>query len=422
MTRGGQDDDAFSITAPVPTQDPKALQEYLSIDPDLQEDGLPRPYRLISQMVKQVLEEVGEEIHVIESRKRSVEFEYHVKQAPEPMVTRLPDDEPVICSGQDKVNPETLFLGFASGTLRAIQLGNNLGSVSEFTPFPLEPKEDAGEEEEPSPTAEPVRGVAASSRACYIPFDLKPSPRPPPTSVLIWSESSAGTFVFERKSNVGRLEKLCNIQVPMPEVNEDEDPPTILSGSILGAEGLNWVVLLTDKVYVYACPLPKPPHEEEREMPLSERVIEEVDEENEDEAQEALEPEKFEPFEISVPLFAIDFYSVGAPLVSLLEVFSTSTSLLLQHPESSMLMLYELLPSALQWPSSRPEELQLDDMLALPACSPGTVTQPSETAATTCRREWDLPSYPTTIARQQDCACSRSVAMMARSSSFHRRR
>jgi hypothetical protein len=37
-------------------------------------------------------------------------------------------------------------------------------------------------------------------------------------------------------------------------------------------------------------------------------------------------------------------------------------------------------------------------MLALPACSPGTVTQPSETAATTCRREWDLPSYPTTVA------------------------
>ena len=32
-------------------------------------------YRLISELVTQVLEEVGEEIHVIESRKRSVEFE-----------------------------------------------------------------------------------------------------------------------------------------------------------------------------------------------------------------------------------------------------------------------------------------------------------------------------------------------------------
>merc|ERR1719235_2384783 len=99
-------------------------------------------------MVKQVLEEVGEEIHVIESRKRSVEFEYHVKQAPEPMVQRLPADEPVICSGQDKVNPRTLFLGFASGVLRAIHLGDPLGSVSEFTPFPLPDEEAADEEEE----------------------------------------------------------------------------------------------------------------------------------------------------------------------------------------------------------------------------------------------------------------------------------
>ena len=30
--------------AQVQTHDPKALAEYLSIDPDLQEDGLPRPY------------------------------------------------------------------------------------------------------------------------------------------------------------------------------------------------------------------------------------------------------------------------------------------------------------------------------------------------------------------------------------------
>merc|ERR1719428_1771751 len=193
-------------------------------------------------MVKQVLEEVGEEIHVIESRKRSVEFEYHVKQAPEPVVERLPIDEPVICSGQDKELTRTLFLGFASGVLRAIHLGEPLGSVSEFTPFPLEPKE-VEEGEEAEPTAEPVKGVVASSRASYIPFALKQSPRPPPTSVLIWSDTSAGTFVFERKSNVGRLEKLCDIQVPLPEANDDEDPPTILSGSILGAEGLNWVVL-----------------------------------------------------------------------------------------------------------------------------------------------------------------------------------
>merc|ERR1719387_2173672 len=103
-------------------------------------------------MVKQVLEEVGEEIHVIEEEKQSVEFEYHVKLAPEPMVQRLPVDEPVICSGQDKVNPRTLFLGFASGVLRAIHLGDTLGAVSEFTPFPLEPNED---DEEAAPTAEP---------------------------------------------------------------------------------------------------------------------------------------------------------------------------------------------------------------------------------------------------------------------------
>merc|ERR1719235_1489022 len=113
-------------------------------------------------MVKQVLEEVGEEIHVIESRKRSVEFEYHVKQAPEPMVQRLPVDEPVICSGQDKVNPRTLFLGFASGVLRAVDLGEDIGAVSEFTPFPLETKE-VEEGEEAEPTAEPVKGVVASS-------------------------------------------------------------------------------------------------------------------------------------------------------------------------------------------------------------------------------------------------------------------
>ena len=63
-----------------------------------------------------------------------------------------------------------------------------------------------------------------------------------------------------------------------------------------------------------------------------------------------------------------------------------------------MLVMYELLPSALRWPGSRPEELPTDDLLALPACPAGTVMQPEETADIKCRREWDLPSYPTTVA------------------------
>ncbi|CAJ1379487.1 unnamed protein product [Effrenium voratum] len=379
------------------------------VNPDGAIDPLPLPYCIIDEVIEDIIEATGEQVDVIEKRKRSAEYEFSLPQAGPSSFVQVPGR--IACAFVEPRGTARMALGTSQG--EALLVDTRKGEVVAHA--------------HPFPEGEPVTCVSICSEAAYQEVfagpGIDPPALPPPKIKLFAAGVSPTIFAYDiHKEAYGVLLKpSCAIHLPAPA--ESEERPMIEQLHTRGVCGGIWVVcLLSDRtVRVYLAPLGVPDLQDEENVVLDAPIAEGDEDEEEEEAGEtgAGQEEFAQAMQVNTPMYNFALTQL-APSRSLpmpeldtitLTVFSPRPrdgaygsgisagqvpTLCFSSSLESNAVLAHAIPSP--GPVTAPAGLELDELLMQAVPAHGVLTDPETTCQLQPRRRWCLPAKTSAVA------------------------
>uniref|UniRef100_A0A7S4UBX7 Uncharacterized protein n=1 Tax=Alexandrium monilatum TaxID=311494 RepID=A0A7S4UBX7_9DINO len=387
----------------------------LDMDPDDAVDLLPHPFRLVAQALDEAFGDMWKEIHEIEKRRRSEEYEFGLPQVDANGFHQITGR--VTCVGVDPRGSNRFAVGTDQGQVllvdgaghRAVAAGTPCGprekihclAVSSATTFRQHGRPDAAEaRRRPSPKL----AVAGAARPRILVYDIR------------------------RECLGPSLRPLCSVDLRVPAEEADtegapseEAKPPVAQLCCCGSRGALWlaVLLSSGSCVVYLCP--PGPSDDRGEASQTSLVRNTIPEEEELRADAGGEADEFSNVDvIAVPLYRFELPSM-APIAELPEpplsgllasAFCLAPerrappptplplTLLLASTGSSVVFGYSLqLPEPAGPRSEDPDELLREKA---PDLAPGALAQPEKTLPAAARRRWVLPARTTVRAVSAD--------------------
>jgi len=383
------------------------------VNPDAAMDELPFPYRILDEVVQEIIEAVGDQVDVIEKRKRSEACEFSLPEAKPTSFVQVAGH--ITCAYTEPRGTSRMAVGTSHGEALLVD-ARRCEVVAHAHPFS---------------ESEPVTCVSIVSESAYQDVFAGPGVDPPvlPSPHLKLFAAGLTTpkiLVYDiHKETYGvMLKPACAIHLPQPEEDGEDGKAVIEQLHTRGCAGGIWAcALLPDgTVRVYLTPLGEPVIETDEVNVVLDAPIQEGDE-DEDEEAGADAPGPGEEFNL-VPQVNTATYSFSltqlAPTKSLpmpeldtitLHVFSprpaegafgTGVSagqvptLCFSSSSESNVVLAHFIPSPS--PIVAPSGLDMDGLLNQAVPPPGLLNDPESTKRLQHRRRWALPAKSSAVA------------------------
>lgn len=412
-----------------------SANRWSKVDPDSAVDYLPHPYRLIAEVVEDVLGAVEDRICELEAQRKSEAYEVGLRRVA-PTVS-IPITGRVTCSHVEPLGKPWLTMGTSAGEVLVFD-GEAQALVLRKRVLP---------------GAVSCVSVAADGSYPLPAAKGQPPVGRPPTQVLVAGPGTDKVLVYGAGGEGFRglglsLWPACALQLPpqggadagqpaagVGRTKSDARPvtpaaegglagPSVVQLHARGTVGALWVVvLLSDRrLLAYLCPLGAPEAGAREAGDVSQQVIQEGDEEDESSPRRKAAPSVDEEFRgcgtvvtaaysLALPTFAL----AGLPEPPLhctrLSVFSVKPAtvtaaaatplltLMASSSQSNCLAAYGLEGPA---PPAPPAGLGINELLRAKPPAPGTLDEPKETRPMGARRVWALPAKTTAVAVTTD--------------------
>jgi len=378
------------------------------VNPDSAVDPLPLPFSIIDEVIEDILEAVGDQVDIIENKKRSAEYEFSLPEAFPTSFVQVPGR--IACAYVEPRGTARMALGTSHGEALLVDTR----------------KREVVAHAHPFPENEPVSCVSICSESAYQEVfagpGIDPPALPPPQMKLFAGGISTPKILaydIQRESFGIVLKPSCAIHLPKPEESEC---PVIEQLHTRGVSGGVWVVaLLPDKtVRVFLAPLGEPDLDEEANVVLDTPIVEGDEDDEEGVDEDGGPAEEFaHAMQVNTAMYSISLTQL-APLRHLpmpeldtitLTVFSPRPrdgaygvgvsagqvpTLCFASSVESNAILAHFIPSPA--PLVAPSGLELDELLMKEIPRYGVLTDPESTKQLQPRRRWSMPAKTSAVA------------------------
>lgn len=384
------------------------------VNPDGALDLLPLPYRIIDEVVEDIVEAVGEQVDIIETRKRSEACEFSLPEAQPTSLVQVSGH--IACAYVEPRGTTRMAVGTSQG--EALLIDSRKGEVVAHA--------------HPFHESEPVTCVSICSESAYQDVFAGPgvdAPALPSPNLKLFAAglTTPKILVYDiHKETYGvMLKPACAVHLPAAEGGDSEEQhPVIEQLHTRGCAGGIWAcVLLPDgNVRCYLTPLGEPDLQDEEANVVLDAPIQEGDEDEDEEAAgEAPGPgEEFaKALQVNTATYSFSLMKLAIarnlPMPELdtitLNVFSprprdgaygTGVSsgqvptLCFSSSAESNVVLAHFIPAPR--PIVAAAGLDLDSLLMQAVPPHGLLNDPEATQSLQPRRRWTLPAKTSSIA------------------------
>eukprot|EP00435_Cladocopium_sp_Y103_P031481 s784_g8.t1 len=380
------------------------------VNPDNAVDPLPLPFSIIDEVIEEILEAVGDEVDLIEKKKRCPEYEFALPEARASSFVQVPGR--IACAYVEPRGTARMALGTSEG--EALLVDTRKGEVVAHA--------------HPFPELEPVTCVSICSESAYQDVFAGPGIDPPALPAPQMKLFAGGVttpkilvYDIQKESFGVVLKPACAIHLPKPEAEETERP-VIEQLHTRGVIGGVWVVaLLPDKtVRVFLTPLGEPDLDEEANVVLDTPIAEGDEDDEEGEDEDGGPAEEFaNALQVNTAMYSFSLTQLAPmrhlPMPELdtitLTVFSPRPrdgaygvgvsagqvpTLCFSSSVESNAILAHFIPSPA--PLVAPTGLELDELLMKEIPPHGLLPDPENTKQLQPRRRWSMPAKTSAVA------------------------
>ncbi|CAL1137935.1 unnamed protein product [Cladocopium goreaui] len=377
------------------------------VNPDNAVDPLPLPFSIIDEVIEEILEAVGDQVDLIEKKKRCPEYEFALPEARASFFVQVPGR--IACAFVEPRGTARMALGTSEG--EALLVDSRKGEVVAHA--------------HPFPQLEPVTCVSICSETAYQDVFAGPGIDPPALPVPQMKLFAGGVttpkilvYNIQKESFGVVLKPACAIHLPEAEETER---PVIEQLHTRGVIGGVWVLaLLPDKtVRVYLTPLGEPDLDEEANVVLDTPIAEGDEDDEEGEDEDGGPAEEFaNALQVNTAMYSFSLTQLAPmrhlPMPELdtitLTVFSPRPrdgaygmgvsagqvpTLCFASSVESNAILAHFIPSPA--PLVAPTGLELDELLMKEIPPHGLLPDP-ETKQLQPRRRWSMPAKTSAVA------------------------